>query len=190
VNRSPESDEELARLARQGDKRAFEALVRRYKDRLYRLIRHYTGLPDDAYDILQDSFIAAWGALSRYDPSRPFLPWLQTIALNKCRDFARRGSVRRAFLKVFSSAPALVPEPSEEEADADSALADRLNRLDRAIAALPALYKEPLLLTVAEGLSHQEVAAILKTSPKAIEMRLYRARHRLAQMMGDPGGEG
>lgn len=61
----------------------------------------------------------------------------------------------------------------------------RLARLDKAIASLPALYKEPLLLTTVEGRSQDEAAAILKTTRKAVEMRLYRARRRLAEELGE-----
>lgn len=56
---------------------------------------------------------------------------------------------------------------------------ERLHRLDQAIAGLPAFYKEPLLLTTVGGLSNIEAAETLKTTPKAIEMRLYRARQKL-----------
>lgn len=188
MNAGAETDEALAKAAQQGSKPAFDHLVRRHKDRIYRLTRRYTGQADDAYDVLQDSFIAAWSALDRYDPSRPFLPWLQTIALNKCRDFARRGAVRRAVEQAISSFfenASVAPEAAERE-DADR----RLDRLDRAIATLTPYYKEPLLLTVVDGLSHQEAAAILNTSAKAIEMRLYRARRKLKEIMGDSGREG
>ena len=65
---------------------------------------------------------------------------------------------------------------------------DRLRRLDDAIAMLPALYKEPLLLATIGGLSQQATAAALKTTPKAIEMRLRRARQQLSSLL-DPARE-
>ena len=63
----------------------------------------------------------------------------------------------------------------------------RLQRLDVAIAGLPAVYKEPLLLTATAGLSQREAAAMLKISTKALEMRLYRARQKLALAMEGHG---
>jgi RNA polymerase sigma-70 factor (ECF subfamily) len=178
----PESDETLAARARTGDRAAFDALVRRHKEGLYGFVRRYLGSADEGYDVLQEAFLSAWLALGRYDPARPFLPWLRTIALNKCRDAGRRQTVRRFFLHAFAReiADERTTAHLDAERDAETALDERLAYLDRAIADLPALYKEPLLLTTVSGLTHEEAAAILETTPKAIEMRLARARSRLA----------
>ncbi len=185
-----DSDEVLATLAKLGDREAFERLVRRHKDELYRFVRRYVGHADDAYDVLQNCLVAAWLGLPRYDPARAFAPWLRTIALNKCRDFGRRQTVRRVFLSVFAQERAASESLVESEAtSAEVAQKDaRLDLLDRAIAGLPAFYKEPLLLTTVSGLSHEEAAALLKTTPKAIEMRLYRARRKLQTALGEPEG--
>ncbi|HET7334665.1 MAG TPA: RNA polymerase sigma factor [Rhizomicrobium sp.] len=186
-----DTDEEFAACAKTGDRAAFDVLVRRHKDGLYRFVRRYVGDADEAYDVLQDSFVAAWSGLRRYDPSRPFLPWLRVIALNKCRDFGRRQTVRRLFLLAFAreNAQASIRPRTDGETDAAQLQANRLARLDRAIAQLPKFYKEPLLLTSVSGLSHQDAAAMLKTTPKAIEMRLYRARRKIQEIMDD-GAEG
>ena len=179
------SDEALAASAKTGDRAAFEVLVRRHKEHLYAFLRRYIGQADDAYDVLQDCFVAAWLGLPRYDPDRRFLPWLRTIALNKARDFGRRQAVRRMVFLIrghedTEDATAATGDRAREDAAARD---ERLSRLDRAIAGLPALYKEPLLLTVAGGLSHAETAALLKTTSKAIEMRLARARRKLLEAM-------
>ena len=181
----PGSDEALAARARTGDRAAFDALVRRHKGALYGFVRRYLGSADEGYDVLQETFLSAWLALGRYDPSRPFAPWLRTIALNKCRDFSRRRTVRRLFLRAFAreTADERTTAHVDAERDAAAALDRRLARLDRAIADLPALYKEPLLLTTVSGLSHKETAAMLETTPKAVEMRLARARARLAAVL-------
>jgi RNA polymerase sigma-70 factor (ECF subfamily) len=181
------SDETLAFQAQQGDKSAFDELVRRNKAPLYRFVRRYVGDRDDAYDIVQDAFISAWGALKRYDPNRAFATWLRTIALNKCRDFGRRRAVRRLLLRAKAVEPV---EPETYEATREAVAVEvretvRLRRLDQAIAALPAFYKEPLLLTMVSGLSHQDAARQLKTSAKAIEMRLRRARKKLTAALSD-----
>jgi RNA polymerase sigma factor (sigma-70 family) len=167
----------LAVAAQAGDRRAFEALVRREKAGLYAFVRRYVGDADDAYDVVQESFVAAWRAFGRFDPQRSFPVWLRTIALNKCRDHGRRGKVRRLFLGAFADQPTAAPADGEETADED------LARLDRAIGKLPDLYKAPLLLTTAGGLSHEDAASVLKISAKAVEMRLYRARKRLAELI-------
>lgn len=187
-----DTDETIAAYAKVGDRRAFDTLVRRHKDEIYRFIRRYLGHADDAYDVLQNCFVSAWSGLQHYDPARPFLPWLRMIALNKCRDFGRRQSVRRLVLWTFARENSA--EPSTESLDQirteKAAESERLDRLDRAIASLPAFYKEPLLLTTVSGLSHHDAAAMLDTTPKAIEMRLYRARRKILSALGEESTEG
>lgn len=186
-----DTDEQVAIAAKEGDRPAFELLVRRHKAAIYRFVRRYIGQSDDAYDILQNCFVSAWTGLSCYDATRPFLPWLRMIALNKCRDFDRRQKVRNLVLKAFAAETndreSALRVETPENADAES---ERLSRLDEAIARLPASYKEPLLLTTVSGLSHIEAAQELGTTPKAIEMRLYRARRKILADLGPNSGEG
>ncbi len=179
MNSHPEDS--VGAQAKAGDKAAFEALVRREKSGLYSFVRRYVGDPDEAYDIVQDSFIAAWRSIHRYDPARPFGVWLRTIALNKCRDHGRRAAVRRALARAF----AVETPPPSEPVEGGRRMDEQLRRLDLAIASLPAIYKEPLLLTTAGGLSQAEAAKALKTSVKGVEMRLRRARTKLAEMLAE-----
>jgi RNA polymerase sigma-70 factor (ECF subfamily) len=190
VSRDAEaSDNELARRAAAGDDQAFAEIVRRHKESLYRLLRRYTGDPDDAYEAAHEAFIAAWAALGRYDASRSFGSWLRTIAINKARDRGRRALVRRVLFgtKPLEDSGAMdVAEPAPS-ADEDIAARQRRQKLDLAIAALPPQLKEPLLLTAFEGLSQREAGEILGVSAKTVETRLYRARKLLAERLGaDP----
>jgi RNA polymerase sigma-70 factor (ECF subfamily) len=183
-----DADSALARRAAAGDQRAFAELVRRHKEPLYRLLRRYTGDPDDAYEAVQEAFIAAWAALGRYDPSRPFLAWLRTIAINKARDRGRRTAFRRlvySSLGMEESGALDAPDPATP---ADERLIERQEtaRLDRAVAQLPSPLKAAIILTAFEGLSQQEAGEILGASAKAVETRAYRARRMLAQWLG-PG---
>lgn len=179
-------DAVLAVAAREGDQAAFAAMMRRHKGWLYQFIRRYVGDRDDAYDVLQESFVAAWGALSRFDPERPFPAWLRRIALNKCRDRARRNAVRRAALKLLGLGAAGMPnEPDIHAADSAAAANSALRRLEEAIAKLPRQLKEPLVLTMLEGLSHKEAGVLLAINAKAVETRVYRAKRQLAALL-DP----
>jgi RNA polymerase sigma factor (sigma-70 family) len=177
-------DADLVRRARAGEQRAFSELMARHKHWLYRFIRRYVGDADEAYDVLQDAFVSAMANLNRYDPYRPFEAWLRRIALNKCRDRARREAVRRAFGLSRRG-----PEETESVADtaegADDQLASTaaLKSLEQAIAALPAALKEPLVLTALEGLSQKEAGDILGLSAKAVEVRVYRAKRQLAELI-------
>lgn len=180
-------DAALASRAAEGDERAFASLVRRHKEPVFRLLRRYTGDPDDAYEATQEAFIAAWGALRRYDPKRPFLAWLRTIAINKARDRGRRTAFRRLLFgteRLEASGALGIRDPA---APADDAVIHRqdLAALDQAIAGLPAHLKEALVLTAFDGWSQQEAGDLLGVSAKTVETRAYRARKILAQSL-DP----
>ena len=182
-----ESDAALVERALNGDDAAFALLMGRHKQWAFRFVRRYVGNADDAYDVLQDTFFSAWLALRRYHPDRPFDAWLRRIALNMCRDRARRETVRRV-LSRFSSDdadPAQVPD-SAVGPESSVAIGQEIEQLERSLSVLPRSLKEPLLLTVLEGLSHQEAAELLGLNAKAVEMRIYRARERLNALRGAP----
>lgn len=186
---TPDADIEDAALvarAAAGDERAFTLLMRRHKDGLYRLLRRYTGDADEAYDLLQESFAAAWSALGRFDRHRSFGIWLRSIALNKGRDWSRRRAIRGWLTR---SAPHDGPAGrtlADPGLDPEAAVADRqaLARIDAAVAALPPGLKAPLILTTLDDLSHAEAGQLLGLSAKAVELRVYRARQALARALG------
>ncbi|WP_371422533.1 RNA polymerase sigma factor [Tardiphaga sp.] len=178
------SDGELAVLSQAGRSQAFAEIVRRYETAIFRLARAFIGNADDALDITQETFISAHQALSKYDDARAMRIWLSTIALNKCRDLARKRKVRRLLW---------ITDPITEEAEAiaddqvgiEEAVASReeLDRVKLLISALPVALKEPLVLRTLQGLSQAETAKILGISEKAVETRLYRARARLIEQL-------
>jgi RNA polymerase sigma-70 factor (ECF subfamily) len=175
-----DSDAALTMRAAKGDHAAFNVFVQRHQEALYRFIRRYVGDADEAYDLLQETFVSAWQALGRYDPARPAPTWLRRIALNKCRDWGRRRTVRRFFygaMDIDTAHPAALVSAGDDTDD------PALRRLDRALASLPAQLKEPLLLTAFEGLSHRDAGQVLGISTKAVETRIYRARKLLAEAM-------
>ncbi|MGZ3274081.1 MAG: RNA polymerase sigma factor [Caulobacteraceae bacterium] len=179
-----EPDSELVRRARAGEQRAFSLLMGRHKHWVYRFVRRYVGDADEAFDVTQDAFVSAMSNLHRYDSDRPFDAWLRRIALNKCRDRGRREAVRRAF-GLSRRGPEETEAVADPAAGADQALAagSALKALDQAIAALPAALKEPLVLTVLEGLSQKEAGEALGLSAKAVEVRVYRAKRQLAERL-------
>lgn len=177
------SDGELAALALAGRQSAFAEILRRHRDPVYRLVRAHVGDADEALDLLQETFIAAFRALDRYDQSRPMRAWLSRIAINKCRDWSRRRAVRRFFMSLSLTGEADV-EVEDDAPRIDDAAEDRqeLELLWVAIAELPRALKEPLILRTIEGLSQSEAAGVLGISEKAVETRLYRARAKLARV--------
>jgi len=177
------SDAALVTATLAGDESAFTALVGRHKKWLYRYIHRYVRDESEAQDVLQESLIAAWRALKSYDPNRPLEFWLRRIALNKCRDRARRLAVRRILLPWSGGtreASAIDPTPPADESLAES---EDLKRARTAIEALPGRLRDPLILTAIEELSHAEAAEILGITVKAVEGAVYRAKKQLAETL-------
>lgn len=179
------SDAELAALALAGRQDAYRELLARHREPVFRLIRATTGDPHEALDITQETFVAAFAALASYDRERPFSVWLKRIALNKCRDWARRRRVRAFFTRAAPLEDAF--DISDNAVPADVQTADRaeLAQVSAAIAQLPARLREALLLRTVDGLSQTEAAEVLSVSEKTIETRLYRARSKLKAQLGD-----
>ena len=177
------SDGELAALALGGRQAAYGELVRRHQGWVHRLVRSHVGSPDEALDVTQASFVAAFSALSRYDGTRPFPVWMSRIVINKCHDWRRRRAVRNffSFALPLGEAEHIVDDaPSADRAlDAEQQLAEAMT----AIAALPASLKDTLILRTIDEKSEAETAEILGISQKAVETRLYRARASLAESM-------
>ena len=168
--------------AAQGDRRAFSTLMATTSSDLYRFIRRYVGDAHEAHDLLQETYASAWLAIRRYDPQRPFEIWLRSIAVNKCRDWGRKRTVRRIVRGVMGLDAPEALAVGEDATGAEDRLDDRrrLIELDRALADLPATLKEPLLLATIEGRSHAEIAEILGVTTKAVETRIARARQKLS----------
>jgi RNA polymerase sigma factor CnrH len=178
-----DTDEAHAAL---GDRAAFTRLITATKGDLHRFVTRYVGDPDEALDLTQETYTAAWLSIRRYDPERPFGAWLRTIALNKCRDWSRRRLVRRIVRGVMG----LDDPEARAVGDAAQNVEDRMDdrrrvqRLDAALRDLPDGQRGPLLLAVLEGRSHAEIGQILGLTPKAVELRIARARKALAERLG------
>ena len=177
------TDGELAALALGGRQAAYRALMDRHRGAAFRIARHHCGDDDAAIDVAQQSFIAAFAALKRYDGTRPFAHWLARIVINKAHDWARRRKVRQFFSFALPLEDAR--EVAEAAPDAEHQVSDReeLARTMTAIAQLPSRLKEVLVLRTIEGHSQVEAAGILGVSEKAVETRLYRARARLTEIL-------
>lgn len=178
------SDAELAALALAGRQAAYRELLTRHREAVFRLVRATIGDPTEALDVTQEAFVSAFAALKRYDAERPFVVWLKRIALNKCRDWARRRAVRSFFTRAVPLEDALTI--ADDAALADTQVADRteLARVSVAITRLPTRLREVLLLRTVDGLGQSEAADVLGVSGKTIETRLYRARAKLKDLLG------
>jgi RNA polymerase sigma factor (sigma-70 family) len=179
------SDRELAALARSGQDDIYRELLARYKAPVFRLIRHHVGDADEAMDLSQETFVAAFAAIERYDGERPFRIWISRIALNKCRDWARRRAVRSFFTRALPLENAHDVAIERPGPDVEAGDREELARVRKAMSGLPHNLREVLVLRGVEELSQSETAELLKVSEKTVETRLYRARAKLRAMLDE-----
>jgi RNA polymerase sigma-70 factor, ECF subfamily len=173
------SDDVLARRAAGGEREAFEELVRRHRTRVYALALRICRNADDAEDALQETFIAAYRALPRFDRRARVSTWLYRIATNKCYDvLARRRPTTDA---------AALPE-SADPAD-PFARSERRELLTRALDALPQQFREAALLCDVCGLTPAEAGELTGVAEGTMKSRSFRARALLAEALRAGGAE-
>jgi len=165
--------------AQSGDRAAFGILVERYAAQARRVARAVLGDPDDADDAAQDAFLAALTKLDRYDPKRPFGPWLMRIVANAATDRRRRRTVRRA----EQLDPGLTAGGTRPDADAErSALGESLRA---GLAQLTPRRRLAVVLFDVEGYTHREIAEILGIPEGSVRSEVFHARRRLRELLAD-----
>jgi RNA polymerase sigma-70 factor, ECF subfamily len=168
-------DQEVIRRVLSGSRDAFEVLVLRYSDPLYRHALGMTGSPDVAEDILQTSFIKAYQHLS--EVRGRFDAWVFRIVANACKDWLK--NVRRTHLSYDEDDQPSSYLTPEEVLDRDELRTD----LERALATLPASLREAFVMKHVEGRSYEEISDLLGTTVGALKMRVHRAREALQQLL-------
>ncbi|MFW5857142.1 MAG: RNA polymerase sigma factor [Planctomycetota bacterium] len=167
----------LARAARHGDEPAFEALWRAVADRLYRFLRARGLDAHEAEDVFQETTIKVHRNLGRYDPARPFLPWLFTIASREATSAYRR---RRTHAPLdVDDRLAGDPDPAAEAARRDAGA----TLWDRARAVLSDKQYDTLWLRYGEELEIRDIAAVTGRTRVHVKVLLHRARARLAEAL-------
>lgn len=169
-------DATLVVRAREGDIGAFEVLVRRYRVPVYRIAARIITDPCSAADTAQEAFITAWRLLHEIKAEQAFAAWLYRITVTRALSVIRAQRPQDPLDETCAAVPDRFPGP-EEHALADglaAALRCALNRLTPEQRAC-------WILREMEGMSYEEVARILHTTPGAVRGRLHRARPQLAE---------
>jgi len=175
-----ENDEDLVRLAQAGDNRAFDELVRRYKDKVYRLSYKILRHEEDAAEALQDAFLSAYRGLPKFKVESTFSTWLYRIATNASLMKYRKRREHHVSLEQSQSSdenaeslqlPDWTTQPLNELLDAETR-----EVMDEGIQRLPEELRTVFVLRDVEGLSNAEVADILHLTVAAVKSRLHRAR--------------
>jgi RNA polymerase sigma-70 factor (ECF subfamily) len=178
-DRTPEQD--WLEKARNGDDDAFARLVETYQTPVYNLCYRMLGESTAAEDAAQETFWRAYQNLKRYDPSRPFITWLLSIAAHHCIDQQRKRRLPLLELDEFPEldiADSSVPNPEKEMShnQEDAALHQLINQLnpqDRATVILKYWY----------DCSEEEISQMLSLTVSAVKSRLHRSRQQLAEML-------
>jgi len=180
----PSSDKQvdepdLARRAASGDRRAFAALYDRHVDAVYRYAYFRLRVDAEAEDVTSEVFHRALVAMPRFEPRRPFLAFLYTIARNVITDRMRRERPQASFEDALAH-PSDAPGP-EELASAG----DEVRRLRAAVAQLTTLQQEVIVLRYLEGRSTKETAVVIGKPESTIRGIQMRALAALRDLVGD-----
>ena len=186
------SDEALVSRARQKDYGAFEILLERYEDKVFRLAFRFVRNESEAKEILQDTFLSVWRKLDTFKGDSLFSSWVYRVAANTA--LMRLRSQRRhpqistedlppGFLDDYRSPQGAgfghLPSPGENWAKRpdEQLQSDELRRhIQAAVDGLPELYRTVFLVRDVEGLSTEETAEVLGVSIPTVKTRLHRAR--------------
>lgn len=161
------ADEDLMRAVARGDSAAFATLCRRWERPLYRFLARQAGTAE-ADDLFQETWLRVARAASTFDPQRRFSTWLFQIALNLCRDRARRP------LPEAADPADLDRTPAPPAVDGDARLDAR-----RLLAALPEAQRAAVVLRYWHDCSEDDVATILDIPRGTVKSRLHQAMRRL-----------
>lgn len=176
------SDEALAaRVRAHSDTAAYGELIDRYRVRLTALTRRMlNGSPEEAEDVVQEAFVAAYHRRSTYRESEAFRPWLYRIAINRCVDRLRVKS-RKPPAASLDDAP---EEPATTGEPLPSLLAaEREAELQRAVEGLPPKYRAVFLLRHLDDLSYEDIARATELPLGTVKTHLFRARAQLREAL-------
>ncbi len=170
----------LVERARSRDARAFEALMRRYNRRLYRIARSILRDPAAAEDAVQEAHLRAFTNLDRYEPTGKFGAWLARLAFNEALMIRRRARPDNVLLEQLDE-NTLQHAASVLGADAANQLDAIQTRqlLEHAVDSLPEVFRTVFVMRVVEQLSGVETAACLGLNETTVRTRLFRAQQRL-----------
>lgn len=180
---------QLVKRAKSGDDDAFTELIELYSERIYNLGLRILRRPDDAADVLQETFIKVYEKINTFDGRADFFTWLYRIATNEA--LMRIRKEKRTVLsdteleKYYDR-----PNSAEIQEWQDVPLRDMLSRefkkhLDKAVEALPEIYRSVFVLRDLESISTRETSKILGITETNVKVRLKRARMYLREQLVD-----
>ncbi len=184
------TDLTLVQQAQREDVGAYDELVRRYQERIYATVYHMTSNHDDANDLVQETFIKAYRALKTFKGDSSFYTWVYRIAVNKTINFLKQRK-NRHFMSLndvdfdAEKDPDLVALVSEKTPRRDLNLAELQDKLNGAMQKLSEHHRMVVTLHDIQGLSHEEIGAIMDCNVGTVRSRLFYARQQLQAYLSD-----
>lgn len=193
INQAQTDDFALIRAFHKGNNDAFDALVMRYKDRVFNLCLRFLGDSQEAEDTAQDVFVKAFKSLNKFRFESSFYTWLYRIAVNSCKNKVKSLWYRFRKNEAWTDSSEGSPEWSQSEYRSDSygnpaaSLENKelMNALQKAINSLPSDQKSVIILRDIQGLSYEEITDITGFKLGTLKSRLSRARYSLREKLGD-----
>lgn len=177
------SDRDLMGRLAAGDREALAPLMERHHRRLYRIALAYLRHPDDALDVVQETFVKAYVHAAHWDRGSDVAPWLTRIAVNQAIDSYRRGRRRRTREEPLDDASPrgiVVDDPSPERRVMGREIAERVGS---ALRTLPERQRAVFVLRHYEELSLEEIARTLDMSLGTVKSALHRAVARMRERL-------
>lgn len=187
-------DEDLVALVLRGREDLFAELMRRYQRKLMAHVIRMVRDREDALEIVQDAFVKSYKHLARFDAKFRFSTWIYSIASNTAIDHLRRKRLQTVSLdeplRFNDSELAREPEGPARTAEEIHEGRELLELVEQGIAELPPAYRELLLLRHPGNRSYDEIAAMTKLPLGTVKNRIFRAREKLREILGDVLPEG
>jgi RNA polymerase sigma-70 factor (ECF subfamily) len=176
------NDDQLIDEALTGNSTAFGKLVLKYQDRLCHTITHVMGSADDAYDVVQDTFVQAFLRLESFQRTAAFYTWLYRIGLNMAMTHLRR---RKPALSIDRMRDATSQEPIDPGRGPDGPMRqqERVDQVQAALATLSEEFRVVLVLRDMEDCDYQTIAEMLELPLGTVRSRLHRARLQLRDQL-------
>jgi RNA polymerase sigma-70 factor (ECF subfamily) len=184
-----QQDFELIRLAKQGDHRAYNQIIKNYQHAVFNLINRMVHNKKETEDLTQETFIKVFHSLPAFNEEYAFTTWLYKIATNNCIDFFRKRklqtcSIDKPLEYKNSEIHYELPDP-EMDAEKNIIALEKSKVIREAIASLPKKYLRVIQLRHQEEKSYEEIAQILHLPLGTIKARIFRAREILNKALKD-----
>jgi RNA polymerase sigma-70 factor (ECF subfamily) len=176
------SDAQLIERCLRKDNAAWEAIVARFRRKVFHISYKFTGKHDEAEDLTQEIFLKVFRSLDKFNQNADFSTWLSSVARNFCIDHYRASKREKEVLVddllAFDLAPGSSGNPHRALEDHD-----RRSFLRRGLELLPDKLREAVVLRDLQGLSYQEMAERLALPEGTVKSRINRGREELARLL-------